>query len=84
MNQKKVLVYTSLVCAIIFSFVPAVGLLNGAQYQHFGVPAETLIYYGGWSFHLNPLAMFLNYLCFYIIFKVAIKLWNLFTVKVDK
>ncbi|WP_423407683.1 hypothetical protein AABM38_18370 [Heyndrickxia sp. MSNUG] len=81
MDIKKKLRYTSLVCALVFSFLPTVGLVNGTQ--KFGIPAQTLALHEGFGFDFNPIALVLNFFFFYAMFLIALKLWKLLTAKVN-
>ncbi|HFK1761606.1 hypothetical protein AT258_11790 [Bacillus wiedmannii] len=71
-NKKKLYV-VSLVFAIICSFIPTTGE-NKSDFLYFGIPAENFIYYGGWEISFNPLGFFFNFILFYWVLKLMLKL----------
>ncbi|HDR8185415.1 TPA: hypothetical protein QC116_004878 [Bacillus thuringiensis] len=82
-SNKKKLYVISLIFAIICSFIPTTGE-NNSDFLYFGIPAENFIYYGGWEISFNPLAFFFNFILFYWILKLLLKLGESFGRKVKK
>lgn len=72
LNKKKLYVI-SLIFAIICSFIPTTGE-NNSDFLYFGIPAENIIYYGGWEISFHPLGFFFNFILFYLILKLLLKL----------
>ncbi|MCU5379067.1 hypothetical protein OCA08_18205 [Bacillus cereus] len=72
-SNKKKLYVVSLVFAIICSFIPTTGE-NNSDFLYFGIPAENFIYYGGWEFSFHPLGFFFNFILFYLVLKLILKL----------
>lgn len=72
-SNKKKLYVISLIFAIICSFIPTTGE-NHSDFIYFGIPAENFIYYGRWEISFNPLGFFFNFILFYLILKLLLKL----------
>ncbi|AIE81188.1 group-specific protein [Bacillus cereus] len=72
-TKKKKLYVVSLIFAIICSFISTTGE-NKGDFLYFGVPAETFVYYGGWEISFHPLGFFLNFILFYWVLKLLLKL----------
>ncbi|EEL85887.1 hypothetical protein CN941_18720 [Bacillus cereus] len=80
---KKKLYFVSLILASIGSFIPISGE-NEPDFLYFGVPAETFVYYGGWEVWFNPLGFFFNFILFYWVLKLLLKIWEGFSWKTKK
>lgn len=74
-STKKKLYLLSLVVAIICAFIPTTGE-NNRDFLYFGIPAENFIYYGGWEVSFNPLGFFFNFILFYWVLKLLLKVWG--------
>jgi hypothetical protein len=74
-STKKKLYFISLIFAIIFAFIPTIGINNG-RFLHFGIPAENFAYRGGWIFSFNPLGFLFNFFVFYWLLKLIKKMWG--------
>ncbi|MBG9581535.1 hypothetical protein ABE42_20555 [Bacillus thuringiensis] len=72
-GMKKRLYFVSLTLASIGSFIPISGE-NELDFLYFGIPAETFVYYGGWEFSFHPLGFFFNFILFYWMLKLLLKL----------
>ncbi|KAA0761889.1 hypothetical protein DT250_23200 [Bacillus sp. AR2-1] len=70
---KKRLYFVSLTLASIGALIPISGE-NEPDFFYFGVPAETFVYYGGWECGFNPLGFFFNFILFYWILKLLLKM----------
>lgn len=68
----------SLIATIIFSFIPMIGIRIDGEYRYFGFPAEWLGYYGDKQFSFNLFGLIFNFLVFYFIFFLFVKLGKLF------
>ncbi|MGE7883311.1 hypothetical protein [Bacillus sp. NPDC094077] len=77
---KRRLYFVSLILASIGAFIPISGE-NEPDFLYFGVPSETFVYYGGWECWFNPLGFFFNFILFYWILKLALKIWRSFSGK---
>ncbi|OJD65762.1 hypothetical protein [Bacillus sp. NH11B] len=80
---KKKLYFVSLIFASIGAFIPIVGE-NESDFLYFGVPAETFVYYSGWEVWFNPLGFFFNFILFYWVLKLLLKIWEDFSWKTKK
>ncbi|MEI2318474.1 hypothetical protein [Bacillus paramobilis] len=70
---KKRLYFVSVTLASVGAFIPISGE-NEPDFLYFGIPAETFVYYGGWEFSFNPLGFFVNFILFYLVLKLILKL----------
>lgn len=70
---KKRLYFVSLTLTSIGAFIPISGE-NERGFLYFGVPAETFVYYGGSECWFNPVGFFFNFILFYWILKLLLKL----------
>ncbi|PDZ67708.1 hypothetical protein CON30_13545 [Bacillus cereus] len=70
---KKRLYFVSVTLASVGAFIPISGE-NEPDFLYFGIPAETFVYYGGWEFSFNPLGFFFNFILFYLVLKLILKL----------
>ncbi|MEI5890858.1 hypothetical protein DXB51_15150 [Bacillus cereus] len=72
-SNKKKLYVISLIFVIICSFIHTTGEKK-SDFLYFGIPAENFIYYGGWEISFNPLGFFFNFILFYWMLKLLLKL----------
>lgn len=79
-STKKKLYFISLIFAFVSAFIPTTGLSNKRD-LHFGVPAETIEYHGGWIFSFNLLDFLFNFFVFYWVLRLIKQVWGLLSKK---
>jgi len=84
LNNKKLLLFISLIITLAISFIPSMGVRVEGSYRFFGYPAQWLGYHGDTRFSFELFGLLLDIFIFYIIILVLSKIVKNIILKIQK